>query len=874
MSRLLVGKTGFLALASAIAAFSLTGCGLGDVAGPNSSDTQTGLISGRVHGGPNPVVNGRVVLYATTATGYGIGSAALATATTDLNGNWNFGSASYTCPANQYAYVVIYGGQTGSNASNPNSVLMTALGSCSNVSTSTFVWTDELTTIAAAYALNNFIGITGNASAGYTVGIGADGANSAAVGCVANSYYQSTQTCASTQAAGMAHAFSTANLLVNSTSGQVGSTTTNGAVIPTALINTLGNAIQACVNSNGGGTNGAGTPTTTTSAAGTTTDGTACGNLSAYTSYTLNGTATGTLVAAGNTLGYLVNLAKHPVGSLSTTFTNGGATVCSGTAASCIFALAPSQGAYQTAMSAAPPDFSLSIYYPKNSLSSVANTTTGCTGSPATLGLLYPWALATDINDNIDIVNGDASTTVCMNVISAAFDGSPVGVIQYDNTSALPNWIANDAFGHSIVPVHGSGSGTTNTNNGIRIYSTGADTNINLLSGSQYYNATANALQTPYFVTIDSSDSIWIGAQNGTNDFGVLKLNGSNSHTAPSYTFTALATATAKSVPMYTDVNNNVFFAGSSGSGGSRAYAIPAGTTTYTEAPAGDEGTATSSTSNGAALMPDTSGNVWEIATTNATDTQGIGVPTELWKAGYSIASGATTWGTSATTYLGNASGAVQSTNYKVEPGTIDGNNVMWWGDLQGQANVTTTPQSLYTAALHAFDTVNATYLPTVNGCAFQPAGSFAVTTSTIGASSTTFTVSNSAPPSVGSSLTLTNFPSSSSFYNGQPVTVTANTTASPITFTVASTFGQAAATDSDAGNAAFGAITHCGLQPGDPSYPGNTPYVFYGTRAVAVDSSGNVWTVSGAQGRLVETIGIAAPTWPLFIHNGTSNKP
>jgi hypothetical protein len=53
-----------------------------------------------------------------------------------------------------------------------------------------------------------------------------------------------------------------------------------------------------------------------------------------------------------------------------------------------------------------------------------------------------------------------------------------------------------------------------------------------------------------------------------------------------------------------------------------------------------------------------------------------------------------------------------------------------------------------------------------------------------------------------------------------------------------------------------------------------NTGYLFYGLRGLAIDSAGSMWMANGVQGTVTEVIGTAAPTWPLFIHNGTSNLP
>jgi len=875
---------------SAVLSLSLSGCGIGPVTASNSTDTITGPIAGIIHGGPNPVVGAEVILYATTSTGYGVGTqlqeatqvGASAHQDTSSTGNFNF-AGGITCPAGAYAYVVAYGGNSGAG-NNPNSVLMAALGACSTLFSGTtytgnVIWVDELTTVAAGYALSNFIGITGTAIGGYTVGIGADSTNAAATGCVNNAYY-GLVTCPTTTAAGLAHAFANAATLVSTTNGQANATTTTSAVIPNRLINTLGNVLQACVNSTGGGTSAStGLPTTATSAGGTTYDGTNCGALSAFTSYTRNGTPTGTLVAAGNTLGFVQNLAKRPGGS-SSTFNSACASGSTGTttAATCILNLGTPAVYYTPVMSAAPPDWSISIQWPKGSFSNATNSTTCVTSSvPATNGLLYPYMLATDINDNLAIVNGDGSANVCMNIITIGFDGTLIGANAFDGTSTQLNSIAMDDFGHAIVPVHGAG-GTSNPNNGVRIYAAGTgDSSPTLITTYEYLSTAATAAEDlPYFVAVDSNDTIWIGNEGGVNGFGWLTLNGTpNSHLTPVYTAGAITTPnTGKSESASIDINNNFFTATSSSSNTSRPYTIKATSSTAlvssppasaTEAAATDEASGvTSVTSNGFMVLPDTNGNIWQVDTSNATDVQGTPIQDVVYSMPYT--SSTDVIGTPSTTYLGGTT----YLDYKVEPGTIDGNNVIWWGDLQGTSNAPTGP--IYSAWIHGFDTVNQTYLPTVNGCVFNPAGSYAITAWSItSGTGTTFTTS-ATPPSVNGVVTLSGF-GTSTFFNGTQVTVTANVTTSPYSFTVTNTFSQATSSNTESGTASGAAGTQCGSNSGDYNFPSNV-YPFYGTRGLAVDSAGDIWTANGTQGKITEVIGIAAPTWPLFIHNGSSNKP
>src|SRR6185312_8573352 len=523
-----------LAVGLALGLATLSGCGIGNGAPATGFDTTIGHIQGTLHGGPNPINGAKVALYATgdstgASTGYGVGTSLVST-TTDANGNFNFSSSgSYTCPANQYAYIVATGGKTGSNNANPNSVLMAAIGPCTSVSSSTFVIVNELTTVAAGYALSNFMNVTGDAVNGYVIGIGAPATNNASAGCVNNAYY-GTGTCPTTSAAGLAHAFANATALANSGGGSVNATTASGALVPVQEINTLGNILQACVNSNGGGTDlTSGAPTTTTSTAGhTTNDGTPCGKLFSYTSYTLDGTPGGTLNAPGNTLSAIQNLAKRPSGS-ATLFDANCSSGGTGTtpAATCIFNLGTPVGIYQTSMTAAPPDWMLGISYPSGSFSTASNGAT-CIGSPTTNGTLYPYGIATDINDNITILNEDGSAGGCFNLLTATFDGVSIGGNGFDTLTDFPLNVALDSFGHAIVPLKGS------SENGIYVYAAGAsDSNITLAT-SIAGAAGTTVTGTPQYVAVDGNDNIFVSSRNNVSNSGYL-TTATKSHTSPTY---------------------------------------------------------------------------------------------------------------------------------------------------------------------------------------------------------------------------------------------------------------------------------------------------------------------------------------------------
>jgi hypothetical protein len=230
----------------------LVGCGL--VQGPASgvSSTASSLVSavkatGVVHGGQAPITGSTIQLYAVGSTGYGLGATALisATVTTSdgsgtMDSNANAGNnnnqlaagnftitGDYTCPAGDpEVYITATGGNPGLTAGTNNSaiVLIATLTDCNTLkanAATTFITINEVTTVAANYALAQFIG---------NGGIGA---------------YSYANT-------GLVNAFATAGNLVNTATGAARATTPNGnGVVPQTEIDTLANILVPCVNSSG-----------------------------------------------------------------------------------------------------------------------------------------------------------------------------------------------------------------------------------------------------------------------------------------------------------------------------------------------------------------------------------------------------------------------------------------------------------------------------------------------------------------------------------------------------------------------------------------------------------------------------------------------
>ncbi|MFC6646512.1 hypothetical protein ACFQBQ_13125 [Granulicella cerasi] len=703
----------------------MVGCSAGSVQGATSgtSDNIVSAFHGTIHGGPNPVVGARVVIYSTSSSGYGVGNMLQEANQTgssphqDTDGNGSFSFAGgFTCPQGQYAYVVAYGGNTGANASNPNSILVTPVGSCDTMYSGTTytggnLWINELTTVAMGYALSNFINVTGNAVNGYTVGIGGPATNSATAGCIANSFYTTSNgfstNCTTTTAAGLKHAFQNAMLLVDNHSGNPVATTSNGAIVPVQEIKTLGNILQACVNSRGGGTDAAsGAPTTTTTASGTSHDGTPCGKLFAYSSYTVDGTTTGTLTAAGNTLDAIKNLAKRPAGS-ATLFD----TACSSngtgstSAATCIYNLAAATGFYQSALTSAPPDWMLGISYRKASLSTGASTTgSACSGAPTTRGLTYPMVVSVDIDDNVTIMNYDASAAKCFNLIRIRPDGTPFASTDFDTNTLAPIQTVTDGYGHIIQPI----SGSTAALNGVQIYASSPNSSaITLLKTlvNTDFGLASTVLINPKYVVVDPSDTIYFDANYANNSTGKAVVSGAESFNAPAYTGSMTGGTSATMGQISLDPAGNSMSFAVNTAGAARVYGLAAG------------GSAVALTNH----LGGTSANFYNALAADSSSTAGYGIyinansnptATLVSKFTYSAIGGSFSFNTqpdaTAPTYTFSTltSGPISA--------VTDSNNVIWFGE---RANVSPTP-----GHVRGYDTVHNYGTPAYVGCQMQTA--------------------------------------------------------------------------------------------------------------------------------------------------------
>ena len=218
----------------------LSGCGGTAVMTSNQSSSNPvggAALQGKVHGGQQPISQAQVYLYAAGTSGYGGASVSLLKSgsgtTEDGNGNYYVTTApdgsfsitgDYECPsATSQVYLYSVGGSSGSGT-NSAIGLLAGLGTCAVPITNSFIFVNEVSTIATAYAI-----------AGYAVDA-TDVSSSGSVLAVT----------------GVTNAFAAvANLEMLNTGVALATTPAGNGTVPQSTINTLANILAACINSTG-----------------------------------------------------------------------------------------------------------------------------------------------------------------------------------------------------------------------------------------------------------------------------------------------------------------------------------------------------------------------------------------------------------------------------------------------------------------------------------------------------------------------------------------------------------------------------------------------------------------------------------------------
>jgi hypothetical protein len=435
-ARLTGSKRNLLALLASSAIFT-AGCNNMATTAPDANPfSSAATLSGKIHGGSQPVVNATVTLYYAGQKGSsGFPVTIAATTTTDANGNFTFikdptngnvdSGNTYSCPlsttvASPLVYVISSGGNTAGNTAGPSNsgaAFIGVYGSCNNLSASNQLFLNEVTTVATLAVMQQFFDPISE-------GIVADGTGQ--------------------QYNVLNNAPNTINLLANTTTGQVVPTTVlkapvvghliNRAVQVTATsestkINLLANIMSTCINQ------------ATVTGCAPLFAAAVPGN-AGYT----NNFGDGQFPAAVDTLQAMYYLLTNP--------SNGSTTNMATT-----FGLAPGTGApYQPALATQPTDWTIAINYA--STGGTCGTTTGGAGG----FISSPSDIAIDYQNNVWIANSQATSgnlselswagipTTCVALGSGGLQG--VTIDSANATSSGGNiWVGSGTNMYRFNPV-------------------------------------------------------------------------------------------------------------------------------------------------------------------------------------------------------------------------------------------------------------------------------------------------------------------------------------------------------------------------------------------------------------------------------------
>ena len=480
----------------------------------SSTESQGASISGKVFGGQQPVTGATVTLYAVGTGGYASAPTQLAQTTTGTTGSnaGFFTIPSYTCPAapGDQTFLLATGGTPGGvGGANPNLAQMAALGSCNATGfQSQFVVINEVTTVASAYALSQFltyssaidtpptaftalavpnIGIPVNASCTAANGWKSTGPNTCNyiglenamatvqnIVCLANgnvppdsipySYYLPSGTASCATGAG------------DTSEGHTG-------YVPSARINTMASALASCVNSTGG------------------THGGAASNCN--TLFTALQASNGAYPA--DTLEAILTLAQNP--QLSTT--NGNNFFALGSTTSAVFDT-------PTVMTAVPNDWTIVLGFTAGGFINYAQDTT-----LGTFGQTYSTGMAIDQEGNIWATS--VGSTKESATSTSAGPGGIVG-LQNNGVPISPNSTAS-AWGGFQANVSRPRSGPAIDLNGDIWFGNfgNATTSATLAAvsptGSSVLPAPVAAVTDGYIqgLAADAAGNVWVTGVTGTN---------------------------------------------------------------------------------------------------------------------------------------------------------------------------------------------------------------------------------------------------------------------------------------------------------------------------------------------------------------------
>ena len=429
-------------------------------------------VTGRVHGGQQPVSGSVIRVFAVGTTGNGSAATSLmnsgVTVTTDGYGDFDLDNT-YTCPTgtpNAQVYAIATGGNPGLSGTYNNTALtmLAPLGPCAPLvanAANVYISLDEVVTAATVYAWQGFM---------------TDGTHIGA---------------ASAYATGVANGVALVNSLVSVAGGYApGSIPGNGSV-PSSEINTLATIIATCVNT------------------GTNTSG-ACTNL--FTATTVGSTAPVDTVTA------LLSIARNPA-------TNVGG----------IFNLTSAVAPYQPVLTAAPKDWTLAVKYTGGGLALPTGIAIDASGnawianqggdavaeiSPAgaqvsgtsgytNAGLLGAQAIAVDQVGAVWVAG-----TAANEVLQLSSNGTVAYTLTGNGLSG-PAAIAIDTRGYAWVPNFDGGSVTAVTG--------GLAAGSGLAALGPF--TAGGVLANPAGIAVDASNHVWV-ANSGASTLVELTASG------------------------------------------------------------------------------------------------------------------------------------------------------------------------------------------------------------------------------------------------------------------------------------------------------------------------------------------------------------
>jgi hypothetical protein len=637
-------------------------------------------------------------------------------------------------------------------------------------------------------------------------------------------------------AAGLTHAFANALNLVDSVSvngvAPMGTAFTvtpsnpNGSV-PTALVNSLANSVEACVNSPGG----------------TAGDGSNCGNLFAAT--TVPGST------PTNTFQAMLNVAQYPALASPTNVTN-------------LFAVPPaSANFYQPALTVAPTDYSLAIGY-----SGVNFAGTVGTISVTNPGAGYILVPAVTISGG-----GTPTTPVTANAVMTL---STLNFTPNTGTACVAPIVKTSA-GTSVVPLAATAVATAGVITSVTITTYG--TGLSVLPKITFTGTgcTTGTLTATY--AVDAIDITNQGA--GYSSAPTITIDAPTSTTAALTQATAAAnyatTLFAAPYALALDANDNVYVASQNAAQATGANAF------YTSMTAnGTANFASLPTTQPGELEPrgaatDTLGHLWisnnnvaansvgEISTANGSTINTTGAAqapfaiaidqaNNVW---YSIVSGAATSKIVELLY----SASYTATTFANPPLPANGPRAIAFDANQnvyfsGFSTTSDTASVFPNTGTPAAPTYTGTIItPTLTGTGspgialdasdniWQPSttGLFEINTTFTGTTATAFTPTTASP--------LTDNAAAPAFdtVDGAGNIWIANNAA-------AGSVGQYIPS-----SGAANAFSSCYLTPGSTTCAG----AYTAPSKIFVDSTGSVWITSLTNGRIYQLLGTGYPTWP-----------